>query len=45
MLQKAYGESAMKKTTSIYEWWYRRFQDGREDDERSGRPSQYSMKM
>lgn len=34
MLQKAYGESAMKKT-SIYEW-YKRFQDGREgveDDE------------
>lgn len=40
MLQKAYGESAMKKT-SVYEW-YKRFQDGREDvedDERSGRPS------
>ncbi|XP_055910513.1 protein GVQW3-like [Eupeodes corollae] len=28
MLQKAYGESAMKKT-SVYEW-YKRFQDGRE---------------
>jgi len=40
MLQKAYGESAMKKT-SVYEW-YKRFQDGREDvedDERSGQPS------
>ncbi|XP_060845908.1 protein GVQW3-like [Rhopalosiphum padi] len=40
MLQKAYGESAMKKT-SVYEW-YKRFQDGREDvedDERFGRPS------
>lgn len=40
LLQKAYGESAMKKT-SVYEW-YKRFQDGREDvedDERSGRPS------
>lgn len=40
MLTKAYGESAMKKT-SVYEW-YKRFQDGREnveDDERSGRPS------
>jgi hypothetical protein len=40
MLQKAYGESAMK-TKSVYEW-YKRFQDGREDvedDERFGRPS------
>ncbi|KAE9536204.1 hypothetical protein AGLY_007427 [Aphis glycines] len=40
MLQKAYGQSVMKKT-SVYEW-YKRFQDGREDvedDERSGRPS------
>lgn len=40
MLQKAYGHSAMKKT-SVYEW-YKRFQDGREDvedDERSGRPN------
>jgi transposase len=40
MLQKAYGESAMIKT-SVYEW-YKRFHDGREDvedDERSGRPS------
>jgi AraC-like DNA-binding protein len=39
MLQKAYGESAMKKT-SVYEW-YKCFQDGRkyfEDDECSGRP-------
>jgi hypothetical protein len=36
MLQKAYGKSAMKNK------WYKRFQDGREDDdddERSGRPS------
>jgi hypothetical protein len=40
MLQKAYGEFAMKKT-SVYEW-YKHFQDGREDVEdyeRSGRPS------
>ena len=40
MLIKAYGESAMKKT-SVYEW-YKRFQDGREDvedDERCGRPN------
>jgi hypothetical protein len=28
MLQKAYGESAKKKT-SVYEW-YKSFQDGRE---------------
>jgi hypothetical protein len=41
ILQKAYAESAMKKTTSVYEW-YKRLQDGREDvedDERSSRPS------
>ncbi|XP_015380044.1 PREDICTED: putative uncharacterized protein FLJ37770 [Diuraphis noxia] len=31
LLQKAYGESAMKKT-SVYEW-YKRFQDGRKDVE------------
>jgi hypothetical protein len=40
MLQKAYSESAMKKT-SVYDR-YKRFQDGREDiedDERSGRLS------
>jgi len=40
LLQKAYGESTMKKT-SVYEL-YKRFQNGREDvedDERSGRPS------
>jgi hypothetical protein len=40
MLQKAYGESALKKT-NVYEW-YKSFQDGREDvedDERSSRPS------
>jgi hypothetical protein len=29
MLQKAHGESAMKKT-SVYEW-YKRFQDGHKD--------------
>jgi hypothetical protein len=40
MLQKAYGESAVKKTC-VYEW-SKRFQDGHEDvedDEHSGRPS------
>jgi hypothetical protein len=40
MLQKANGESPMKKT-SVYEL-YKHFQDGRkhiEDDERSGRCS------
>jgi hypothetical protein len=40
MLQKAFGESSMKKA-SAYEWCMR-FQDGREeveDDERSGQPS------
>ena len=40
MLTKAYGESAMSKTT-VYEC-YKRFQDGREDvedDEPRGRPS------
>jgi protein subunit release factor B len=39
-LQKAYGESAMKKT-NVYKC-YKRFQDGHEDvedDEHSGRPS------
>ena len=37
MLTKAYGESAMSKT-KVYRQ-YNRFQDGREDNERSGRPS------
>lgn len=38
MLEKAIGESVMKK--SVYEW-YKRFEEGREDvedDERVGRP-------
>jgi hypothetical protein len=37
MLQKAYGESAMKKT-SVFEW-YKHFQDGRKHVERYSRPS------
>ena len=40
MLRKAYDESAMSRRR-VYEW-YKRFQDGREDDEddeRHGRPS------
>jgi hypothetical protein len=40
VLQKAYGESAMKKT-SVSEW-YKRFQDSREDvddDKRSVDPA------
>lgn len=40
MLQKAYGDGAMRKT-AVYEW-YTRFQEGREevdDDGRPGRPS------
>lgn len=43
MLQKAYGERAMKKT-AVYDW-YGRFREGREeddDDDRSGRPSSSS---
>ena len=37
MLTKADGESAMSKTR-VYEW-YKRFQDGREDDEDDEHPS------
>jgi len=39
ILEKAFGESAMKKT-SVYEW-YKRFEEGREDvedDEKVGWP-------
>jgi hypothetical protein len=31
MLQKAYGESAMKKKNNKNKW-YKRFRDGREDE-------------
>lgn len=45
MLQKAYGDKAMKKT-SVYEW-YRRFQCGQEslsDNARTGRPKSVTSK-
>jgi transposase len=37
LINKAYGSAAMS-CANVYRW-YARFQDGREDDARSGRPS------